>query len=69
MSLYNQHLAETRPREYARVLSPLHQLIRDIVRRGITEGVFDPDSMSGPRRRSSCRRWWARSDCIGWEPN
>jgi uncharacterized protein (TIGR00369 family) len=42
LSLYNQHLAETRPREYARVLSPLHQLIRDIVGQGITEGVFHP---------------------------
>jgi uncharacterized protein (TIGR00369 family) len=42
LTLYNQHLAETRPREYARVLSPLHQLIRDIVGRGITEGVFRP---------------------------
>ncbi|QUR68385.1 hotdog fold thioesterase [Mycobacterium spongiae] len=42
LSLYNQHLAETRPRDYAGVLSPLHQLIRDIVARGITEGVFNP---------------------------
>jgi uncharacterized protein (TIGR00369 family) len=42
LSLYNQHLAETRPREYARVLSPLHQLLRDIVGQGITEGVFNP---------------------------
>jgi uncharacterized protein (TIGR00369 family) len=42
LSLYNQHLAETRPREYARVLSPLHQLMRDIVGQGITEGVFNP---------------------------
>lgn len=42
LSLYNQHLAETRPRDYARVLSPLHQLIRDIVQRGVTEGVFGP---------------------------
>jgi uncharacterized protein (TIGR00369 family) len=42
LSLYNQNLAETRPREYARVLSPLHQLICDIVRRGIVEGVFNP---------------------------
>lgn len=42
LSLYNQHLAETRPRDYARVLSPLHQLIRDIIQRGITEGVFRP---------------------------
>jgi uncharacterized protein (TIGR00369 family) len=42
LSLYNQNLAETRPREYARVLSPLHQLISDIVVRGVTEGVFRP---------------------------
>ncbi|BBZ43092.1 hotdog fold thioesterase [Mycobacterium parmense] len=42
LTLYNQHLAETRPREYARVLSPLHRLVRDIVGQGITEGVFDP---------------------------
>jgi uncharacterized protein (TIGR00369 family) len=42
LNLYNQHLAETRPREHARVLSPLHQLIRDIVGQGITEGVFNP---------------------------
>jgi uncharacterized protein (TIGR00369 family) len=42
LSLYNQHLAETRPRDYARVLAPLHQLIRDIVQRGIAEGVFQP---------------------------
>lgn len=42
LSLYNQHLAETRPRDYARVLSPLHELIGDIVERGITEGVFRP---------------------------
>jgi AcrR family transcriptional regulator len=37
---YNDHLAETLPREYARVLSPLHELIRDIINRGITEGTF-----------------------------
>jgi uncharacterized protein (TIGR00369 family) len=42
LSLYNQHLAENRPREYARVLSPLHQLIRDIIGQGITEGIFNP---------------------------
>lgn len=42
LSLYNQHLAETRPRDYARVLLPLHQLIRDIIARGVTEGVFRP---------------------------
>src|SRR5271168_175799 len=43
MNLYNQHLSETRPRDYARVLSPLHELIRDVVQRGITEGVFRPN--------------------------
>jgi uncharacterized protein (TIGR00369 family) len=42
LTLYNQHLAETRPRDYARVLSPLHRFIRDIVGQGITEGVFNP---------------------------
>jgi uncharacterized protein (TIGR00369 family) len=42
LSLYNQHLAETRPRDYARVLLPLHQLISDIVERGVIEGVFRP---------------------------
>lgn len=42
LSLYNQHLAETRPRDYARVLTPVHRLIRDIIGQGITEGVFNP---------------------------
>lgn len=42
LSLYNQHLAETRPRDYARVLSPLYQLLGDIVERGSAEGVFRP---------------------------
>ena len=37
---YNDHLAETLPREYARVLSPLHQLIKDIINRGIDDGTF-----------------------------
>ena len=48
LSLYNQHLAETRPRDYARVLSPLHQLISDIVERGVSEGVFRPRLDVGP---------------------
>ncbi len=43
LSLYNQHLAETRPRDYPRVLSPLHRLVGDIVERGVTEGVFRLD--------------------------
>lgn len=42
LSLYNQHLAETRPRDYARVLTPVHRLIRDVIGQGITEGVFSP---------------------------
>lgn len=40
---YNDHLAESLPREYARVLSPVHVLIKNIIDRGIAEGVFDPD--------------------------
>jgi len=39
---YNDHLAESLPREYARVLSPVHVLIKDIIDRGIADGVFDP---------------------------
>jgi AcrR family transcriptional regulator len=48
MNLYNQHLSETRPRDYARVLSPLHDLLRDVVQRGITEGVFRANLDVGP---------------------
>jgi AcrR family transcriptional regulator len=40
LTYYNDHLAESLPGEYARVLSPLHVLIGDIIRRGIAEGVF-----------------------------
>jgi AcrR family transcriptional regulator len=40
---YNDHLAETLPREYARVLSPLHELIKDIINRGIAQGSFRTD--------------------------
>ena len=40
LTFYNDHLAETLPSEYARVLSPLHQLIQDILNRGIVEGTF-----------------------------
>jgi AcrR family transcriptional regulator len=43
LTLYNQHLAETRPRDYARILAPLHQLISDIIDRGIGEQIFSPD--------------------------
>lgn len=48
MNLYNQHLSETRPRDYARVLSPLHDLLGDVIRRGISEGVFQPTIDVGP---------------------
>jgi uncharacterized protein (TIGR00369 family) len=48
MNLYNQHLAESRPRDYARVLAPLHDLIRDVIQRGITEGIFRPNLDVGP---------------------
>jgi AcrR family transcriptional regulator len=40
---YNDRLAETLPREYARVLSPLHELIKDIINRGIADGSFRDD--------------------------
>jgi AcrR family transcriptional regulator len=43
LTYYNDHLAETLPGEYARVLSPLHQLIQDILNRGIAEGTFRSD--------------------------
>jgi AcrR family transcriptional regulator len=43
LTFYNDHLAETLPREYARVLSPLHELIADILRRGIAEKTFRAD--------------------------
>jgi AcrR family transcriptional regulator len=42
LTFYNDHLAETLPREYARVISPLHELIKDIIKRGVDEGVFRP---------------------------
>ena len=41
--LYNQHLAETRPQESARVLAPLHQLVAEILNRGIAEMAFRED--------------------------
>jgi hypothetical protein len=40
LTSYNDRLAETLPGEYARVLSPLHELIKDIINRGIADGVF-----------------------------
>lgn len=43
LTYYNDHLAESLPQEYARVLSPLHLLIGEILERGIDEGAFRPD--------------------------
>lgn len=43
LTYYNDHLAETLPREYARVLAPVHDLIKDIINRGIAEGTFRSD--------------------------
>lgn len=43
LTLYNQHLAETRPQDAARVLSPLHELIGDILSRGVAEKEFRAD--------------------------
>jgi AcrR family transcriptional regulator len=40
LTFYNDHLAESLPSDYARVLSPLHILIQDILKRGIAEGAF-----------------------------
>lgn len=43
LTYYNDHLAEALPSEYARVLAPVHELIKDIINRGIDEGSFRAD--------------------------
>ena len=43
LTFYNDHLAETVPAEYARVLSPVNVLIGEIIDRGIADGVFADD--------------------------
>ncbi|WP_409370748.1 TetR/AcrR family transcriptional regulator [Mycolicibacterium sediminis] len=43
LTFYNDHLAETVPAEYARVLSPVNVLIGEIIDRGIAEGAFAAD--------------------------
>lgn len=43
LTFYNDHLAETVPSEYARVLAPVKVLIGELIERGIAEGAFDPD--------------------------
>lgn len=48
LTSYNDRLADTLPREYARVLAPLHQLIVDILRRGVAEGAFRGPGETAP---------------------
>jgi AcrR family transcriptional regulator len=43
LTFYNDHLSESLPEDYARVLSPLHQLLKDIIGRGIDEGTVRAD--------------------------
>ena len=43
LTYYNDHLLETRPKEFAKVLAPLHELVGDVLRRGIAEGTFRAD--------------------------
>jgi AcrR family transcriptional regulator len=43
LTFYNEHLIETRPTEFARVLRPLHELICGILRQGITESTIRRD--------------------------
>lgn len=69
LTYYNDHLAETMPREYARVLSPVNVLIKEIIERGMAEGPSIRTSTSTRRRRSSCRRRSARCDCACSAPN
>ena len=43
LTFYNDHLAETVPSEYARVLAPVKVLIGELIERGIAEGEFAAD--------------------------
>jgi AcrR family transcriptional regulator len=43
LTYYNDHLAESLPREYARVLLPLHNLIKDILNNGISDADIRGD--------------------------
>jgi AcrR family transcriptional regulator len=43
LSVYHLQLAESRPAEYARVLSPLRDLILELVQRGVQEGAIRTD--------------------------
>jgi AcrR family transcriptional regulator len=67
LTYYNDHLAEALPREYARVLSPVHELIKDIINRGIADGSFRKevgarrDAPAPSRRRTERRSRRSRS--------
>ncbi len=69
LTFYNDHLAETLPREFSRVLSPAASADRRHPRRGNAEGTFRADLQSTPPPRSSCRRRSARCGCAAWAPN
>ena len=43
LTFYNDHLAESLPTEYARVLAPVKVLIGELIERGMAEGVFAGD--------------------------
>jgi AcrR family transcriptional regulator len=43
LTYYNDHLLQSRPREFAQVLAPLHALIADLLRRGVADGEFRAD--------------------------
>ncbi|MGB8403946.1 MAG: TetR/AcrR family transcriptional regulator [Mycobacterium sp.] len=43
LSLHYENLAQTRPREFAMLLAPLHQLVKDILDRGVVEGAVSPN--------------------------
>jgi len=46
LSLYYEHLAQVRPKDFAELLLPLHALIRDILERGAAEGVVSTEMTS-----------------------
>ena len=48
LTFYNDHLAETMPREYANVLAPLLELFKDIITRGMDDGEFIADLEVAP---------------------
>jgi AcrR family transcriptional regulator len=43
LSVFHLQLAESRPAEYARVLAPLRELILDLVKQGVEDGMFRTD--------------------------